>query len=365
MMVLFGFFALVLVLIYWINQAVRLFDELIADGQSAYVFLEFTALSLPGVIRVVLPIAAFAASVYVTNRMLAESEMVVVQATGYSPWRLARPVFLFGLIVAAIMTILMHWLVPASTRVYGERSAEVAQDLTARLLTEGQFLNPVDGITLYIRNITPAGELIDLFLSDTRDPAQSITYTAARAYLVKTDAGPRLVMQQGMAQTLETSTDRLFTTTFDDFTYYIGGLVQTGPRGVRGIRELSTWELLHPTEALTKETGRSAAALLVEGNDRFDQSLLAIIAALLGFSTLLVGGFSRFGVWRQIVAAIFLIILVKAVETSSANLARSNVALWPLTYAPTVAGAVLVWITLTLAARPALFRRRSRAGVAA
>ena len=34
-MVLFGFFALVLVSVYWVNRAVSLFDELIADGQSA------------------------------------------------------------------------------------------------------------------------------------------------------------------------------------------------------------------------------------------------------------------------------------------------------------------------------------------
>ena len=38
LLTLFGFFALVLVLIYWINRAVRLFDELIANGQSAIVF---------------------------------------------------------------------------------------------------------------------------------------------------------------------------------------------------------------------------------------------------------------------------------------------------------------------------------------
>ena len=31
-MVLFGFFSLVLVLVYWINRAVVLFDQLIADG---------------------------------------------------------------------------------------------------------------------------------------------------------------------------------------------------------------------------------------------------------------------------------------------------------------------------------------------
>ena len=161
LMVLFGFFSLVLVLIYWINRAVVLFDQLIADGQSAGVFLEFTALSLPSVIRLALPLAAFAAAVYVTNRMSTESELTVVQATGYSPFRLARPVLYFGLIVAAFMSILMHVLVPLSSARLAERQVEIAQNMSSRLLTEGRFIEPVAGVTFYIREITPDGELLD------------------------------------------------------------------------------------------------------------------------------------------------------------------------------------------------------------
>ena len=70
---LFGFFALVLVGVYWMNKAVGLFDQLIGDGQSALVFLEFSLLTLPFVIKLVLPVAAFIATVYVTNRMMTET----------------------------------------------------------------------------------------------------------------------------------------------------------------------------------------------------------------------------------------------------------------------------------------------------
>ena len=133
-MVLFGFFALVLVSIFWINKAVRMFDRLIADGQPAWVFLEFTALTLPGVIGVVLPIAAFAGAVYVTNRLSTESELTVMQATGSSPWRLARPALAFGLITAAMMSALTHYLLPASISQLAVREAEVSRNVTARLL---------------------------------------------------------------------------------------------------------------------------------------------------------------------------------------------------------------------------------------
>ena len=360
LMVVFGFFSLVLVMVYWINRAVVLFDRLIADGQSAGVFLEFTALSLPAVIRLALPLAAFAASVYVTNRMATESELVVVQATGYSAFRLARPVLYFGLIVAGMMLVLMHYLVPLSSAQLNQRQAEIAQNFTARLLTEGQFMEPADGITVYIREITPEGELRDIFLSDIRDENTHLTYTASKAYLIRTEGDTQLVMLDGLAQTLRTSDQRLFTTSFEDFAYNIGSLMAVSERKGRSSRELMTWELLRPTPALEQETGRSAARLISEGHDRFGQALMGTVGALLGFAALLVGGFSRFGVWRQIVGAIFLIIIIKAIETVGINIARSNPQLWFTTYMSIVAGFAMIWALLFISTRPYLFKRRAQ-----
>lgn len=360
LLMVFGFFSLVLVLIYWINRAVVLFDQLIADGQSAWVFLEFTALSLPSVIRLALPLAAFAASIYVTNRMTSESELVVVQATGYSPYRMARPVLYFGLVVALMMSVLMHFLVPLSSAQLAERQNDIAQNMTARLLTEGQFIEPTRGVTFYIRDITPDGELQDIFLSDARNDEEQTIYTARQAFLVRDSGDTQLVMIDGMAQTLRTTDQRLFTTSFDDFTYNIGSLVQTTSPDRRRASELSTAELLSPTEAVIKETRQSKARLLSRGHDRFNQALLGTVAALIGFSALLVGSFSRFGVWRQIFAAILLIILVKAAESTGLNIARGNSALWIATYLPTLIGMLIVFATLYIASRPYLFKRRPK-----
>ena len=357
-MVLFGFFSLVLVLVYWINRAVLLFDQLIADGQSAGVFLEFTALSLPSVIRIALPLAAFAAAVYVTNRMSTESELTVVQATGYSPFRLARPVLYFGLIVTFLMSLLMHFLVPMSSARLAERQAEIAQNVTSRLLTEGQFIEPINGVTFYIREITPGGELLDIFLSDTRADNEHVTYTAAQAFLVRENDTTQLVMINGMVQSLRTADQRLFTTSFDDFAYNISNLIgNIAPTGRRD-SHLSTWELLNPTPALEEETGRDAARMIARAHDRFSQSILGGVAALLGFSALMVGGYSRFGVWKQIIGAIFLIIVVKAVETTGISLARSDPQFWMAAYLQSAVGLVIIWFLLFWSTRPYLFKRR-------
>lgn len=365
LMALFGFFSLVLVMIYWINRAVVLFDQLIANGQSATVFLEFTALSLPSVIKLALPLAAFAAAVYVTNRMTSESEMVAVQATGYSSFRLARPVVYFGLIVMLLMSALTHALIPLSLARLDVRQAEIAQNMTARLLTEGQFIEPAEGITIYIREVTAGGELHDIFLSDLRNPTNEVTYTAAKAYLVKTESAAQLVMVNGLAQTLRTSDNRLFTTTFSDFAYNISDFLQVTPRIGRPASHLSTRDLIRATPALQRETNQTRGRLIATANDRFAQSLLGLVGALIGFSALMVGGFSRFGVWRQIVGAIVLIIVVKAMETIGLNIARENPSLWFAAYLPTLVGLGLAWALLFISTRPYMFKRKPNGEAAA
>lgn len=357
-MVLFGFFALVLVAIFWINKAVRMFDRLIGDGQPAWVFLEFTALTLPGVIGVVLPIAAFASAVYVTNRLSTESELTVMQATGYSPWRMIRPVVVYGVIIAVMMSILTHLLIPVSLSQLRLRQSEVTQNITAKLLTEGEFLHPAPGITFYIRDITPEGELKDVFLSDQRDMSNPVTYTSGSAYLVHEGGGTKLVMLAGMSQILRQNGNRLFTTHFEDFSYDISSLISRGDVNLNRLAFAHTSDLLFTPEDVADRTGSTAGEVAFEAHNRFNLALLCIVAATIGFATLLVGGFSRFGIWWQIVLAFTLLVVVKLVEGVVSGPVLANAALWPLLYLPTLSGAAITVAFLYIAANPAVFRRR-------
>ncbi len=368
-MVLFGFFSLVLVSIYWINQAVRLFDSLIGDGQSAWVFLEFTALTLPNVIRITLPMASFAAVVYVTNRLSSESELVVMQSTGFSPWRLARPVLWFGLFVGLFMSVMTHLLVPASMTQLQHRQDDLERNFTARLLTEGTFLHPAAGVTFYIRSIEPDGALTDVFLSDRRNPESPQTFTAAKAYLVadraSAEGSAKLVMVDGLAQTLRTDSQRLFTTHFQDFTYDIERLFGARTASFVHVRYLSTWQLFTQEDAVMKLTGASLGDVVVERHERFEQPLMCMAAALIGFAALLVGGFSRFGVWRQIVLAIVLLLVIKGIEGAAFDPVRRDPTLWPLVYAAPVAGLLIGSAMLWWASRARRPRKPRDAEVAA
>ena len=359
----FGFFSLILVAVFWLNQAVILFDVLIGDGQSALVFLEFSALALPRLIRMVLPMAAFAAVLYFTNRLSNESELTVMQATGSSPWQMARPAAGFGVIVAVMMAILTNLLLPSSVARLSLREGEIAQNIAARLLTEGTFLHPTDGVTFYIREISADGALNDVFLSDRRDPAQIVLYTAARAFFVREDDGARLIMVDGMAQALETGRNALSLTHFEDFSYDISALIPANVARARSHRAIPTLELLLHRDRIAETEGHGLGKLTEELHVRFTRPLNCLAVALLGVSTLLLGGFSRFGLWRQMVAAFFLLVVLETVRGMVSPPVVSNPAIWPLLYLPPALAMALSAVFLHVASRPG--RLRPSAGAAA
>lgn len=339
LLVVFGFFSLVLVAVYWVNSAVRLFDRLISDGQSAAIFLEFTALSLPTIIANVLPISAFVATVFVLSRLARESELVVMQAAGGSPWRLVRPVLWFSLVVAAFLSVVVHVLEPASRGQLAERNAQIAQNIGARLLTEGSFLHPGDGITLFIREITADGELRDVFLSDNREGRGRTDYTARTALLLPAAEGPKLVMLDGLAQGMGGDGRRLSLTGFDEITYDLAPLIGGGGPDLQ-LRELSTPTLLRAAPETLSEIGASRAEALQEGYDRLAHPLLAVVTAVIGGAALLLGGFSRTGHWRQILGAITVMAIIQMLNNFGAGLALRDAAYAPLSFLPVALGAL-------------------------
>lgn len=348
----FGFFALILVAVFWINRAVVLFDRLIGDGQSAMVFLEFTALTLPNLIRMVLPMAAFAASVFVTNRLNSDSELIVMQATGSSPWQLARPALAFGIVTALMMSALTHVLLPASINQLAVREVEVARNVTARLLSEGSFLHPASGVTFYIREIDPDGTLNDVFLSDRRDPKQVVTYTGARAFLVRDRDQSNLIMVDGLAQRFDTQGNTLSTTVFADFSYDISSLINKQNESTRNIRAIPTLELITNKPMIIETEGYTAGQLTEELHLRFARALVCIAVTMVGFSTLLLGGFSRFGVWRQALIAFVLLIFLEVMRGVVSEPVLNDPDLWPLIYLPTVTGILFAMLFLQISARP-------------
>lgn len=357
LLTLFGFFSLILVAVYWVNRAVGLFDSLIGDGQTTWVFLQMSALTLPSVISTVLPSSAFVAGIYVANKLTQDSELVVMRALGFSSYRLAAPAFYFAALVTVMMAILTNVMVPMSNTALRERNAEIAQNASARFLKDGQFMTVTEGVTFYIREITQTGELLDVFIADDRNIRARVTYSAQRAFLIKSDLGPKLLMFDGMLQNFDELQRNLSITHFSDLTYSIALLDNATDQTPRRSAEMMTWEMLRPSQAVIDESATTAEALQFSGNYRLSWPLSAAASGLIGFSTLLLGAFSRFGLWRQIMGATVLLIILYAVDI----VARASQPFgWISAYTAPCLGLVMVLAILHISQRNRPQRKRGR-----
>ncbi|PIV75318.1 MAG: LPS export ABC transporter permease LptF [Rhodobacteraceae bacterium CG17_big_fil_post_rev_8_21_14_2_50_65_11] len=362
LLILFSFFSLVLVSVYWVNSAVGLFDRLIGNGQSLRIFLEFSALSLPQIVLLVIPVAGFVAAIYVTNRMISESELVVMQTAGCSALRLLRPVVVFGLIIGFLVAVLANVLVPAARGELMDRSVEVSADLTGRLLREGAFIHPANGVTVYIREITDLGEFRDVFLQDRSQPGAETTYTAQRALLVSSEAGPRLVMFDGVAQTLQIEGERLSIVEFRDFTYDIAGLIEAPNGRLLHIRELQTSVLLFAPASYAEAQGSSLGAFRFAGHDRLAKPVYALFVPVIAAATLMLGAFSRFGIWPQILLAIMLMIPLEMSWNAAESIGARQAGMAWLAWVQPAMALLTAAVMTTLAMRG---HRRPRAAKAA
>ncbi len=356
----FAFFTLIFTLVMWINRAVILFDELVTDGHSAGVFLEFSVLALPTVLSLVLPVSAFAATVYVTSRLSNESELAVIQATGMSPWRLARPIFMFGILVGLFMLSLTTYFVPTTGTMTKDREFELSQSLGAKFLREGSFEHPMRGVTFFIRDITPEGELKDVFLSDRREAETSYTYTSERAFLVQTNDQTIFVMQNGLMQSHNRVEDTLSLTQFDELYYDLTGTFSAARKARPRLYYLPTPLLWQDPQAAADLSGQSLSRVSEEFHSRIQFAILCLVSSMIGFAALYAAGFSRFGSGRFIIFAILLLVIIKLVESAVTEPTKNQIENWPLVYAPSLVGLIMFWIIMYVAVHPGMFRKTSQ-----
>ena len=348
--IIFLFFLFIFTLIFWINRAVNLFDQLISDGHSSSIILQFVLLNLPSTTTLVFPLACFAAVIFVTNRLKNDSELTVLQSAGLSPWRMNKPYFIFGFISMIILAFFTTFIVPTTAKIIDEIQIEFDSSVSARLLKDGKFMHPFRGVTFYIKEIKSDGTLVNVFLHDKRNKNEFITYTATRAFLAKDENKTVLYMENGLIQTIGTLSKELSTTEFKSISIDLSDAINQRENNTTHLSQVSTWLLIKNWQQVASETRASKELIGLELHNRLHRPVFCFVAAILGFSTLLMGNYSKFGFGRQITLALSIIVVIKITESYTTKLSLQNSLLWPLIYFPSLIGIISSILFLNISA---------------
>ncbi len=337
-------------LIFWINRAIGLFDQLISDGHSSSILFQFALLSLPSTATIVFPLACFTTVVFVTNRLKNDAELTILQSAGLSPWRMIKPCFIFGFLCMLTLGSFTILVVPNTAKLLHEKQKELDSSVSARLLKEGKFMHPFKGVTFYIKGIESDGTLLNVFLYDRRNKDEILTYTATRAFLAKDENKTVLYMENGLIQTIGTSSKELSTTEFKSVAIDLSDAIKKSENNTAYLSHVSTWLLIKNRQEVATITKASKELIGLELHNRFHRPTFCLVAALLGFSALLMGNYNRFGFGKQIGLALFIIILIKIIESYTTKLSLQNSLLWPLIYFPSLFGIISSIIFLNISA---------------
>ena len=245
----FGAFTVVLVsltAVIWVTQALRDIDLMTSQGQTILVFVGITGLIIPLLVLVIAPIALLIAVAHTLNKMSTDSEIIVMNASGMSPWFLFRAFMTVAVVVALMVTAISAYFAPKGLRMLRDWLTEVRANVVSNIVQPGRFTSIENGVTIHIRERSPNGQLLGIFLDDQRNPAERITILAEYGELVDNDNGTFLVLKTGVVQRHEVKERDPAMVAFDRYAFDLSQFAG-GPQAVKySIRERYLWQLMFP-----------------------------------------------------------------------------------------------------------------------
>ena len=242
-------FALVLVSltgVIWITQALRGIDLMTSQGQTIVTFLGVTSLVIPALVLIISPIALMIAIAHTLNKLATDSEIIVMNAAGFSPFRLFRPFLYATLAVAVMVAFISAYLAPDGMRRLKQWDAEITADVLANILQPGRFAQLDQNLTIRIRERQPGGVLVGIFVDDRRDPKERVSIIADHGTVLKNEGGSFLILEDGNLERLEAGKHDPALVAFGRYAFDMSKFSNQGRDLTLGIRERYLWELLSP-----------------------------------------------------------------------------------------------------------------------
>ncbi len=246
----FGAFLVVLISLtslIWVTQALRDLDIVTSQGQTILVFVGITGLIIPLLVLVIAPIALVIAVAHSLNRLGNDSELIVMNAAGMEPWRLARPFLVVAAIVSVLVGVISVYLAPEGLRMLRRWITEVRTDLVANIVQPGRFITIENGLTFHIRERKPNGLLAGIVVDDRRRAPERTTIIAEQGEILKNDRGSFLVLENGSIQRQDAKQRDPSVVIFDKYAFDLSQFGGAPTTFDYSVRERFLWELFSPS----------------------------------------------------------------------------------------------------------------------
>jgi lipopolysaccharide export system permease protein len=315
----FGAFLVVLVSVttlMWITQALRNIDLMTSQGQTILVFIGITGLIIPLLLLLIAPIALMIAVAHVLNKLGNDSELIVMNAAGMPPWRIFKPFFAVGIVVALIVAAISMYLSPKCLRELRRWATEVRTEVVTNNVQPGRFMD-IEGLTLHIRTRAPNGQLLGVVVDDRRDPKERVTILAEKGDILTNERGTYLLLENGSAHRhVALARDPDFFA-FREHAFDLSTLTPASSQIKYSVQERFPWELWNPPadDPLFKE---QPGAFRAELHNRITAPFYALVFLVITFAYLGAPRTTRQSRAMSFAGAILMVSVVRALGFVSA-----------------------------------------------
>lgn len=282
--------------IVWLTQILKFLDFMMSRGLSVGDFFYLTGLMLPGLLTMLMPISLCIAVIYTYNKLTVESELIVLNAVGISKWQLAKPAILLGIACSIVCYMLSLYLMPVANEKFQTVRTFFRDKYASVLLEEEVFNNPMDGVTVFVRERDAKNNLSGILMHDSRGKDSTITMIADSGHVEQGEAGPRFYLHHGIRQ--EWKDNKVNWLAFDDYAIDIAFYGQNVDRK-RSPDERTIGELFKAEGV----TGKQAAIYRAEAHQRLTWPFFALSLPLFALAVLSSSEFNRRGQWRRMLFA--------------------------------------------------------------
>ncbi len=316
--------AVILAAIILLTQSLRFLELVINSGASSGMFWYLTMLALPRFLEIIIPIAMMVSVIFTYNRMIMDSELVVMRSFGQSPMDFARPAIYLAIFFCSIMWFTMSWLGPKSLHYLQSLKHEIKAQYSIALFKEGIFNQIGSNFTVYIRQKTKQGELKGLMIHDSRKELPNpVTIIARKGTLLSSNGEYKVILYDGSRQEYDPNKKTLNKLKFDKYTINMPSETTSLDKRWKEPDERTLIELFNPD--MTQADDRSNIRNInIEIHRRIITPFLVICYTLISLAFLLLGTLDRKGQTKNIIAAISSVVLVQALYIASYNIARNT-----------------------------------------
>ena len=354
-----AFFAVLVSLtgIVWITHALRDIDIVTNQGQTVLAFIGITGLLIPFLVLVVAPLSLVVAVAYTLNKLNSDSEIVVMNASGMSPWRIFFPFFSVALIVSLMVAVISAYIAPKCLRELRTQLTKVRADLIANIIQPGRFTS-VDGqkLTFHVRERRANGDLAGIFIDDRRNPEERASFLAERGRMIENPEGTFLLLEQGSVQRLQLKERDPTIVRFDRYAFDLTAFTGSNVTPNFNVTERYLWDLARPDPSdpyLKANAGRVWA----EFNDRLAAPLYPLVFVVIAFAILGAPRTSRQSRGMSMLMAISMVAVVRLTGFASVVFSARQpgaIALLYLTLALTLTAGLVMIARGTIIEPPAL-----------